>query len=59
MAEKTIVTSKCDTCKHGNIDYNNKPKMPIWCAIRQRYYVFGQRIPCDDYAKETGETNNE
>ena len=52
MAEKIIVTSQCETCKYGTIDFDDKPKMPVWCSYKERYYVYGQRIPCGYYEKD-------
>lgn len=55
MEEKIIVTSKCETCKYGSINFDDKPKMPIWCSYKERQYVYGQRIPCGYYEKKSGE----
>lgn len=52
MEEKIIVTSQCETCKYGSIDFKNKAKLPVWCSYKERFYIYGQRIPCGYYEKE-------
>ena len=52
---KMIVTSECLDCEYGSIcKYNNQK---IYCSNRNKEYFFGQRIPCEDKKKRTGENN--
>lgn len=42
-----IITSECEKCVHSTIDETNKAKIIVYCAIKDKYYYFGQCIPCE------------
>lgn len=46
----TIITSKCNKeCIYGSIDETDKSK--VYCKIKDKKYVYGQKIPCDQKVK--------
>lgn len=50
-----ITTDKCVSCKYATIDDSNKAKIIVMCAARDKKYIYGQRVPCDDYEKKENE----
>ena len=54
-----IITSQCEKCKYGDIDYNNQKTLKIYCELKNKYYYFGQCIPCEHFTKyETDDFDN-
>lgn len=49
MEEKTILTSQCENCKYGSVDYEDKARMTVYCSYKEKKYMYGQRIPCAYY----------
>lgn len=48
----TIITSKCDKeCIFGSID-NSNPSKIVYCKIKNKRYMYGQKIPCDQKIKK-------
>lgn len=47
-----VTTDKCETCKYGCIDKTDKAKWIVKCKARDKTYIYGQRVPCDDYEKK-------
>lgn len=43
----TIITSECDKCPHGTLDDSVKSKLKIYCDYKDKYYYYGQYVPCD------------
>lgn len=50
-----VTTDKCENCKYGEIDKSNKAKWIITCNARDKKYIYGQRVPCDDFEKKENE----
>ena len=46
-----VITSECEHCKYGTIDDSNKAKVMVYCELREKGYIYGQCIPCDDFNK--------
>lgn len=42
-----INTSKCENCEFGKVDEENKAKVMVFCALKNKTYYFGQNIQCD------------
>lgn len=54
----TINTSKCNKeCIYGNIDDTNKSKVIVHCNFKNKNYLYGQRIPCDNKTKKRCDIN--
>lgn len=43
-----INSSECEFCKYGTLDETNKAKIMVYCAVKDKRYIYGQCIPCDD-----------
>lgn len=41
-------TSECEKCKYCKIDDTNKAKLIILCQLKNKKYIYGQVIPCDE-----------
>lgn len=49
----TINTSKClKECIYASINDTDKSKIIVHCAARNKDYIYGQRIPCEDKVKK-------
>ncbi len=46
-----IITSECEECAHGVIDESDKARIKVYCNIKEKWYYFGQCIPCDNKEK--------
>lgn len=42
-----INTSECEQCLHSTLDETNKAKIMIYCKQKDKWYIYGQCIPCD------------
>ncbi len=49
---KMINTNECEYCQYGTIDDSNKAKIIVYCAIKQKHYLYGRCIPCDNLKKK-------
>ena len=49
---KTITTSECENCIHSKIDESDKAKVYVLCNARNKKYLYGQRIPCEDFERK-------
>ena len=47
-----IITSECEECRYGSIDDTNKARVMVHCSYRDKYYFYGQCIPCEDKEKK-------
>lgn len=47
-----IITSECEECRYGSIDDSNKARVKVYCSYRDKYYFYGQCIPCEDKEKK-------
>lgn len=43
-----IVGKDCEKCIHGTIDDSSKSKTIIKCTARNKSYIWGQSIPCEN-----------
>ena len=41
-----INTSECEECKYGTVIEEDKAHIKVYCAIKDKYYFFGQCIQC-------------
>ena len=48
---KMINTSECEKCKHGTVDDTNKARVKVHCDIKNKDYIYGACIPCEDKEK--------
>ena len=46
-----IITSECEYCKYGIIDDSKKAKVMVHCELKDKSYIYGQCVPCDDFNK--------
>lgn len=49
-----IITSECEECMYGSIDETNKAKIIVHCSCKEKDYIFGQCIPCENFMKRDG-----
>lgn len=48
----TICTSKeCPKCQFCTLDESDKCKIKIICSARNKEFIFGQRIDCEEMIK--------
>lgn len=45
---KMINTSECEECIHGTLDESDKTKIIIECGIKNKKYLYGQYVPCEN-----------
>lgn len=50
-----ITTDECENCKHGTVIENSKADIKVYCSIKDKYYYFGQCIPCLNKVEEKDE----
>lgn len=43
--------NSCGVCKYSTMDDSNKAKVMVYCAIKEKWYIYGKCIPCDGPAK--------
>lgn len=48
---ETILTSECEKCVHGTLIDSDKAKIKIFCDDKNKYYYYGQYVPCDKKTK--------
>ena len=41
-----ITTDECEFCRYGTIIEEDKAHIRVYCSIKDKYYYFGQCIPC-------------
>ena len=46
--QKVICTSECPECIHCTLDNSKKSKVLVQCGARNKTYIYGQNVPCDD-----------
>lgn len=47
-----ICTSECVNCKYCTLDDSDRANIRVKCQIKQKEYIYGQKIPCDNYKKK-------
>ncbi len=50
-----ITTDECESCKYGTVMENSKADIKVYCSIKDKYYFFGQCIPCENKVEDTNE----
>lgn len=45
---KMINTSECESCLHSEVNESNKAKIMVYCRIKDKWYIYGQCIPCEN-----------
>lgn len=43
-----IVGKECEDCSKSVFDESNKAKIMVYCTARDKWYIYGTCIPCDD-----------
>lgn len=43
-----IVGKDCENCIHATFDETNKAKIMVYCNIRERWYIYGMCIDCNN-----------
>ena len=46
-----IAGKDCEDCAKSVVDESNKAKIMVYCGIRDKWYIWGASIPCDDKIK--------
>lgn len=46
-----IDESTCEQCKYGTVDESDKSKVMVYCAIKEKWYIYGKCIACDGPTK--------
>lgn len=54
MSNTVIITSECERCIYGDLDETNKAKIIIHCDYKDKNYIYGACIPCDDFKRRKG-----
>lgn len=52
---KMITTAECLQCEFGSMSKDSKQK--VYCSVKDKTYIYGQRIPCENKKKKIGENN--
>jgi len=45
---KMINTSECEKCEYGTIDDTNKGRIIVHCSSKNKDYIYGACIPCEE-----------
>ena len=54
-----IITDECEKCTYGSTFIDEKGRLRVMCAYREKIYWYGQCIPCEDKVKRSIEDNEE
>lgn len=46
-----IVGRDCEDCTKSTFDESNKAKIMVYCTAREKWYIYGSCIPCEDKVK--------
>ena len=46
-----INTNECEHCQYGKVDNSNKAKVIVYCSVKNKKYIYGQCVPCDNMKK--------
>lgn len=47
-----IAGADCENCTRATLDETNKAKIMVYCAARDKWYIYGACIPCEDKVKK-------
>ncbi len=50
-----ITTDECEKCRYGAIIEESKARIKVYCSVRDKYYWYGQCIPCEQKEKKKNE----
>lgn len=53
---KMINTSECEKCEHGKVDDSNKARIIVHCNVKDKDYIYGACIPCEEKVKKNERT---
>lgn len=42
-----ICGKDCEDCRHSTFNEENKSKIMVYCSQKDKWYIFGQCIPCE------------
>lgn len=51
-----IIGKDCEKCRFGIVDETNKARIKVYCSIKEKWYWWGQCIPCDNREKKNETT---
>lgn len=51
MGDVIIAGEKCESCQYGTVEEQSKARVLAHCSIKEKAYLWGQCIPCDEYKK--------
>lgn len=46
-----IAGDDCENCTRSTFNEDNPAKIMVYCAARDKWYIYGQCIPCEDKIK--------
>ena len=46
-----IAGKDCEDCRYSTFDESNKAKIMVYCRIRDKWYIYGQALQCEDKIK--------
>lgn len=47
-----IAGKDCEDCECATLDESNKAKIMVYCRTKDKWYIYGTCIPCDDKVKK-------
>lgn len=54
-----ILTSECEQCLRSTLDESNKAKIMVYCNVKEKWYIYGQCIPCEFKEKKKNNDRTE
>jgi len=52
MDFEAINSTQCEICTHGSVAEDENKLLKCYCSVKDKYYIFGQYISCDDFKKD-------
>ena len=46
-----IAGDDCEDCTRSTFNEDNPAKIMVYCAARDKWYIYGQCIPCEEKVK--------
>ena len=57
LNETMIICGRdCEDCRYSTFNEDNKAKIMIYCSMKDKWYIYGQCIPCD-FKERTNDEN--
>lgn len=47
-----MTTDECANCRYAIINEENKARVTVECSRREKTYLWGQYVPCEDYIEK-------